>query len=192
MKTSLVLAALLTLAPAALLAQTDAMPPASTDQTKAPAQDAMPMKAPVPPSKSVTINFQGRTTTLTIEDLLKLPQVTVHVHNAHRNADETYTGPLVSDVLAKAGLVANKETQPLILHSTVIATGTDHYYVIYSCAEVEPAFSKGQVIVALTKGNDLPDTEGGNIQLVNTTDAKPARWLHGLTQLNIMTLTQNQ
>jgi hypothetical protein len=188
MKTSLVLAALLTLAPAALLAQTDAMPP----ETKAPAQDAMPMKAPVPPSHSVTITFQGRTTVLKIEDLIALPQVTVHVHNEHRNADEEYTGPLLSDVLAKAGLIASKETQPLILHSTVVATGTDHYYVIYSAAEVEPAFSHGQVIVAITKNNGLPNTEGGAIELVNTTDVKPARWLHGLTQLNIMSLTQNQ
>ena len=188
MKTPFVLAALLTLAPAALLAQTDAMPP----ETKAPAQDSMPMKAPVPPSRSVTVTFQVHTTVLKIEDLIALPQTTVHVHNAHRNADETYTGPLLSDVLAKGGLVANKETQPLILHSTVVATGTDHYYVIYSAAEVEPSFSHGQIIVALTKNEGLPDTEGGAIQLVNTTDTKPARWLHGLTQLTIMSLNQNQ
>ena len=193
MKTFPVLAALFVLAPASLLAQTDAMPP----ETKAPAStgqalQSMPMKAPVPPSKSVTITFQGRTTVLKIEDLIALPQVTVHVHNEHRNADEDYTGPLLSDVLAKAGLTATKETQPLILHSTVVATGTDHYYVIYSAAEIEPAFSHGQVIVAITKNNGLPNTEGGAIELVNTTDTKPARWLHGLTQLNIMSLTQNQ
>jgi hypothetical protein len=189
MKTFPVLAALFALAPVALLAQgTDAMPP----ETKAPAQDAMPMKAPVPPSHGVTITFQGRTTVLKIEDLTALPQVTVHVHNEHRNADEDYTGPLLSDVLAKAGLTATKETQPLILHSTVVATGTDHYYVIYSAAEVEPAFNHGQVIVAIAKSGGLPNTEGGAIELVNTTDTKPARWLHGLTQLNIMSLNQNQ
>ena len=194
MKTFPVLAAaLFVLAPASLFAQTDAMPP----ETKAPAStgqapQSMPMKAPVPPSHSVTITFQGRSTVLKIEDLIALPQVTVHVHNEHRNADEDYTGPLLSDVLAKAGLTATKETQPLILHSTVVATGTDHYYVIYSCTEVEPAFSHGQVIVAITKNNGLPNTEGGAIELVNTTDTKPARWLHGLTQLNIMSLTQNQ
>ena len=176
MKTCLVLAALLTFTPAAILAQTD----------------AMPKKVPVPPSHSVTINFQGRTTVLSFENLINLPQVTVHVHNAHRNTDETYAGPLVSDVLAKAGLTASKETEPLILHSSVVATGTDHYYVLYSCAEVEPSFSHGQVIVAITKGNELPNTEGGTIELVNTTDAKPARWLHGLTQLNVISLNQNQ
>ena len=153
--------------------------------------DAMPMHAPVPPSKSLTVVFEGRTTILSVEDLLKLPQVTVHVHNEHRNADEEYSGPLVADVLAKAGLVASRETQPLILHSTVVATGTDHYFVIYSAAELEPSFTTGQSIIAIMK-HDLPNTEGGLIQLINANAAKPARWVHGLTTLSVMSLQQNQ
>ena len=128
--------------------------------------------------------------TLSIDDLLKLPQVTVHVHNAHRNADETYSGPLVSDVLSRAGLAASKDTEPTILHSSLVATGTDHYFVLYSVAEVQPGFSTGQVIVAVMKSG-LPNTEGGAIQLVNTVDAKPARWIHGLASLNVMTLAPN-
>jgi hypothetical protein len=154
-------------------------------------EEKMPMKAPVPPSHSVNVTFQGRVTTLSVEDLLKLPQVTVKVHNAHRNTDESYTGPLVADVLARAGLTSNAETQPLILHSSLVATGTDKYFVLYSVAEVEPSFSTGQVIVAVMKAG-LPDTEGGLIQLINTLDAKPARWLHGLTDLNVMSLAANK
>ena len=145
-------------------------------------------KPPVPPSRSLNVTFQDHTITLKIEDLLALPQVTVHVHNAHRDADETYTGPQLSDVLAKAGLVAGKETEPLILHSSVIATGTDHYFVLYSAAEVEPMFSRGQVIVAVMKSG-LPDTEGGYIQLINTDGARPARWVHGLADINVMSIS---
>jgi hypothetical protein len=177
-----IIAALLALAPLPLAAQA---PPGK------PHEENMPMKAPVPPSHSVNVTFQGRVTTLTVEDLLKLPQVTVHVHNAHRNTDESYTGPLVADVLARAGLTSSAETQPLILHSSLVATGTDKYFVLYSLAEVEPSFSTGQVIVAVMKSG-LPDTEGGIIQLINTLDAKPARWLHGLTDLNVMSLTANK
>ena len=145
-------------------------------------------KAPVPPSKAVNVTFQGRVTTLSIDDLLALPQTTVHVHNAHRDTDEDYTGPLLSVVLERAGLTSNKETEPLILHSHIVATGTDRYFVLYSAAEVIPAFSKGQTIVAVMK-SDLPDTEGGRIQLINTNDAKPARWVHGLANLNVVSMT---
>jgi hypothetical protein len=159
-------------------------------QQKSDHEAEMAAKPPVPPSKSVNVNFQGRVTTFTVEDLLKLPQVKVHVHNAHRNTDETYSGPLLADVLAQAGLKATPDTQPLILHSSLVATATDHYFVLYSVAEVEPSFSTGQVIVAIMKAG-LPNTEGGAIQLVNTVDAKPARWLHGLTNLNVISIGQS-
>jgi hypothetical protein len=144
-------------------------------------------KPPVPPSKSVTVTFEGKTSTLAVDDLLNLPQVTVHVHNAHRNTEETYSGPLLADVLARVGLKASRETEALILHSSLIATGTDHYFVLYSVAEVEPSFSTGHVILAVMKSG-LPNTEGGVIELVNTVDAKPARWVHGLANLNVMSV----
>jgi hypothetical protein len=152
---------------------------------------AMPEKPPVPPSKFLNVNFQGKTVTFTVEDLLKMPQVTVHVHNAHRNTDEEYTGPLVSDVLAKAGLSPAHENEQLILRSSVVATGTDGYYVVYSAAELEPAFTSGQSIVAVMKSG-LPDSEGGVIQMINANAVKPARWVHGLTNLNVMTLTPSK
>jgi hypothetical protein len=145
-------------------------------------------KAPVPPSKSLNVTFEGRTTTLSMQDLLALPQTNVHVHNAHSKADETYSGPLLADILAKAGLTSTRETEPLILHSTVVATGTDRYFVLYSAAEVEPAFSNSKVIVAVMK-EGLPDAQGGLIQLINTDGAKPARWVHGLANLNVVSMT---
>ncbi len=145
-------------------------------------------KAPIPPSHSLSVTYAGHVTSLSVDDLRKLPQTTVHVHNAHTNADETYSGPLVAEVLARAGLVASKETEPVILHSVVVATATDRFFALYSAAEVEPSFSRSQVIVALMKAT-APDTEGGNLQLINTDGAKPARWVHGLLDLNVLTLT---
>ncbi len=69
----------------------------------------------------------------------------------------------------------------------VVATGSDHYYVLYSGGEV--MYSTGKVIVAVMKSG-LPDTEGGLIQLINTSDAKPARWVHGLSGLSMMRLAE--
>ncbi len=148
-------------------------------------------KSAIPPSRSVNVSFEGKTITLTVEDLLNLPQVEMNVHNAHSNVEEFYSGPLLADVLARAGLKASRETEPLILHSSLVATGSDHYFVLYSLAEVEPNFSSGQVIVAIMKSG-LPNTDGGLIELVNTADAKPARWLQGLTDLNIMSIAPSK
>jgi hypothetical protein len=179
----------LLLAPLPLIAQTDAMPP----EGKAPAQqsDMSGMKTEVKPavkeSKFLNVTFRGATTTLTLTDLVKLPQTTIHVHDAHTKQDVTFTGPLVSDVLARAGLVASDDTHQLILHSTVVATGADGYYVVYSAAELEAMFSGAKAIIAIMRF-ELPNTEGGLIQIVNTADVKPARWVHGLASLNVMSL----
>jgi len=173
----LLLAATLLLSPLAASAQTGSMPGMS-----------MPAKPPVPPSHSLTLVNGAQTKTLTVADLLKLPQVTVHVHNAHRNADEDYTGPLVSDVLALAGLAPTHENEAVILHSYVVALATDHYSVVYSAAEMEPAFSNSKVIVAISKSGGAANDEGGGIQLINTDGARPARWIHGLTTLTVTTL----
>ncbi|MFP5266365.1 MAG: hypothetical protein ACLGQU_03275 [Acidobacteriota bacterium] len=175
---ALLCALVLALAPGALCAQA---------QTGAQTGAKTP-KPPVPASSAVALEFQGKSMSLSVTDLVNLPQVTVQVHNAHRGGiPETYTGPLLSDVLARIGFVATRQTQPLILHSVVIATGTDHYYVLYSAAEAEPSFSLSKVLVAVMK-NGLPDSQGGDIELINTDGAKPARWVQGLMGLSIMSL----
>ena len=167
------------LAPAAL-AQTDAMPP----ETKAPEPMSMPAKPPVKPSSSLIVAYSGRATKLTLADLRALPQQTVTAVDGHTGKSDTFTGPLVADVLAKAGLPANDSSHKLILHGFLNATGTDDYYVVYSLAELEPLFSSGKAIIALTM-DQAPVASG--IELVNPLDVKPARWVHGLASLSVIT-----
>jgi hypothetical protein len=153
------------------------------------AQTAMPMpaaKPPVAPADSLTVNFNGNTTIFNRSTLSLLPQQTVTAFDGHTQKNETFTGPLVTDVLAKAGLIPGDKTHALILRSYVTATGTDGYFVIYSGAELEPMFTSGKAIIALT-ADGAPVASG--IQLVNPLDIKPARWVHGLTTLTVTTTT---
>jgi hypothetical protein len=180
MKRSTVAALLFALAPITTVvrAQTDAMPP----ENMAPMhEDAKPFKR----STSLTVTFDGHTTTFSVEDLLKLPQQTITAVNGDTGKPVTFSGPLVSDLLTKAGLVASAETHSLILHSSVIATGADGYFVLYSAAELEQMFSSGKSIVAVMQF-DLPVPSG--IQLVNPLNVKPARWVHGLASLSVMSV----
>jgi hypothetical protein len=169
----IVLSTLLALTPIALRAQTPMAPMH---------EDAKP---PIAPSRSLTVTYAGKSITLSIEDLLALPQQTITARDGHTNKDVTFSGPLVADVLAKAGLVAGDATHQTILHSTVVATGSDRYFVLYSCAELEQRFTSGKVIVAVMQ-EGLPVPSG--IQIVDPYDVKPARWVHGLSSLNVMTL----
>ena len=134
------------------------------------------------PSTSLTVNLDGNYTTFSTAELKAMPQKTVKVHNAHNNMDETYTGVALGDVLAKAGFVASKATQPKMLHSYVRAEGTDKYWVVYSLTEVEGSEHEGDVIVA-TSMNGGGLGAGGELKLVSTSDKKPQRWVRNLAAI---------
>jgi hypothetical protein len=172
-----VAAILLTLTPLAL-----------TAQSSVPAMPAMPAKPPVTPSTLLSIYLDPQTPVLVfnVSLLQSLPQQTITAVDGHTGKTVTFTGPLVADVLHKAGLPSPADAHERILRSFVRASGTDGYFVCYSLAEMEPAFSSGKVIIALEA--DGKPVESG-MQLVNPLDIKPARWVHGLQSLVLTQLT---
>ena len=137
------------------------------------------------PSSSLTVTVEGRSQTLTMQQIEAMPQKNVTAHNGHTNQDESYTGVTVSDLLARAGFDASaKQAHRQLLHSYLRATGTDFYYVLYSAVEVEGSFHAGDVIVA-TRRNGQPLKNDGKLMLISTGDKQPARWVHNLMSLTL-------
>ena len=138
-------------------------------------------------STSLTITVNGVSQQLSPAELAAMPQTTVRVRNAHTNVDESYTGVLVSDLLAKAGLTLTPKTQGQILRSYLRAQGTDFYFVLYSGAELQSMLHDATVIVALHRNNaDLG--EDGRFKLIATSEKKPARWVRSLVSLTLITV----
>ncbi len=106
------------------------------------------------------------------------------VHNAHANADETYSGVPLSDLLAKAGFVADKSTQQKMLRSYLRVEGTDKYWVVYSVTEVEGSEHLGDVIVATSMDGKGLGADG-ELKLVSTEDKKPQRWVRNLAGIAV-------
>ncbi len=157
-------------------------------QTESASMSAMEMAKPAAtPSTSVTLTVDGKATIFTAADLKAMPQKTVKVHNAHANADESYSGIPLGDLLAKAGFAADKTTQKKMLHSVVRVEGTDKYWVLYSLTEVEGSEHVGDVIVA-TSMNDKDLGADGELKLVSTEDKKPQRWVRNLTAVTLKTV----
>lgn len=147
---------------------------------------AMPARPKAPLSTALTVTIDGKTTIFTVADLETLPQKTVKLHNEHTGKDESYTGPLLSDVLAKCGVTLTPATQKMFLHSTVRAIGTDQYFVLYSAAEVAPGLHAGDVLVATRMGGGSLGADG-NLKLISSEDLKPARWVRNLTAIVLHT-----
>lgn len=158
-------------------------PPAARAQAMAGME--MP-KAAAPLSTSLTLTVDGRITTLSVADLAGMPQKTVKVHNEHTKMDESYTGVALGDLLAKAGLVADKTTHQKMLRDYIQAAGTDKYWVLYSLTEVEASEHDGDVIVATSMDGKGIGADG-NFKLVSTGDKKPQRWVRNLASIVLKT-----
>jgi hypothetical protein len=114
-----------------------------------------------------------------------LPHTFVTVHNPHANADETYSGVPLSDLLAKVGAPLGKELRGTSLTSYVVATGADGYQVVLSLPEIDPDFHPGVVLVADSMNSHPLDANSGPFKLVVTEDKRPARWVRNLTSIEL-------
>src|SRR3984957_6024332 len=111
----------------------------------------MEHSAPSTPSTHLTIKtYEGKTLTLSPEELAALPHKQVAVFNAHSKANETYSGVPLADLLDKAGVPLGESVRGKLFMIGVVGEGTDHSGFLYSLAEVDPAIHTGDVIVADT------------------------------------------
>jgi hypothetical protein len=122
---------------------------------------------------------------MTAEVLKGLARKTVTVYNPHANADETYEGVELADLLAKYGAPLGKDLRGKALAYYVVATGADGYKAVYSLAEVDPSFHPGDVIVADTMDGKPLDARTGPMRLVATEDKRPARGVRNLVSLEV-------
>jgi hypothetical protein len=125
---------------------------------------------------------------LVAADLKAMSRITVTFHNTHTNADETYTGVRVADILAKLKAPLGSDLRGKALTNYVVATGSDGYSVILSLAEVDPTFHPGEVIVADTMNGKPLDAHNGPLKLVVTEDKRPARCVRNLVGIELKTL----
>jgi hypothetical protein len=123
--------------------------------------------------------------TLSAADLKALPHISVTIHNSHTNADETYSGVRLSDLLARIGAPLGNELRGKALANYVVATGSDGYKAVLALAEVDPSFHPGDVLVADTMDGKALDAHSGPFKLVVSEDKRPARSVRNLASIEL-------
>ena len=126
--------------------------------------------------------------TVSVVDLRALPHITVTIHNSHTNADETYSGVRVADLLGKLGAPLGNTLRGEALSKYIVATGSDGYRAVLAFAEVDPSFHPGEVIVSDTMDDKLLDEHSGPFKLVVTEDKRPARSVRNLVSIELKSL----
>jgi hypothetical protein len=147
----------------------------------------MPMGKLIAPTDELRVSAYTKQGNLELKvaDLRVMPRTTVTVHNEHSQADETYAGVRLADVLGKLGAPLGHDLRGVALSGYIVATGSDGYVAVLALAEVDPTFHSGEVIVADTMNGEALDPKSGPFKLVVTEDKRPARWVRNLVSIEL-------
>lgn len=134
---------------------------------------------------TLNVTAPTKTQAFSLETLKSMPHKTVTIHNPHENADETYSGVELIDLLVSLGAPHGKDLHGKALSDYIVATGSDGYKAVLALAEADPEFHPGEVIVADSMGGKPLDPKTGPFRLVVTEDKRPARSVHNLVSIEL-------
>jgi hypothetical protein len=114
-----------------------------------------------------------------------LPRVEVKA-GAHGDAPSAWQGVNLIDVLRAQGAPVGTALRGKALTDFVRVTAADGYQVVFSLAELDPDFG-GRKVVLVDKHEGKPlDAKDGPYRLVVPDDARPARWIHSVTAIELV------
>lgn len=78
-----------------------------------------------------------------------------------RMGEHAYGGPLLYDLIQKAGLKTDSARKNDALRKVVVVTATDGYVAAFAWGEIDPRFANKQILVAYQRdGQRLPEADG--------------------------------
>ena len=117
-------------------------------------------------------------------DFRALPHITIKVHNGRSNTDETYSGVMVSTLLALVDAPIGTKFHEEEMADYLRASGSQGHSVVLSVAEVDPSLHRGYVMVADAR-NGHPLGKSGPYQLIVSEDRQPTRWVRNLFSISL-------
>jgi Oxidoreductase molybdopterin binding domain len=147
-------------------------------------------QAPAPATPSATLSVSGDVRTplsVTPAELKSLPRTSVEVKDEDGRTVK-YEGVLVGELLKRAGATLGTELGGNAMTTYVLASASDGYQVLFSLAELDPAFGGSEIIVADTIDGKPLFAYQGPFRIVSPKDARPARSIRMLQRLDVVRL----
>lgn len=137
----------------------------------------------VAPEPAMEISGGANPVALKLDELAKLPQVTLTVtFNTSKGVQTAdYTGPRLWDVIRTTGLLDGFEHNAE-LAKTLLVTASDGYRIAFSIGELSPEFGNATALLALeTDGKRL----ARGFQIVVQGDKRGARAIHDIVSIEM-------
>jgi hypothetical protein len=149
-----------------------------------PALAALTSVSICPAQAVVTVHGLGASAVkLSLSDLAKLPQQTVHVTEPDKAVK--FEGVLLLDVLSKVDLPLGEAFHKTGASYYLVVDAADGYKAVFAWAELDPSFTDPKVyLVTKRDGKPLADTEGP-FRLVVPGDKRGGRAVHQVTGLTL-------
>jgi hypothetical protein len=103
-----------------------------------------------------------------------------------------YEGVLVGELLKRAGATLGGEMRGNAMTTYVLASASDGYQVLFSLAELDPAFTGSDIIVADTIDGKPLFAYQGPFRIVSPRDARSSRSIRMLQRLDVVRLKKQQ
>ena len=127
---------------------------------------------------------QGHTTSLTPEQLAKMPHVTVNTKD--HDTPVQFEGVPMSTVLAGAGVTMGDTLRGPRLTEALLIEAADGYKVVFALAEFDPAFATREIILADKRDGKPLGGKEGPFRIVAPGDKRPARWIRQVTSMKVV------
>ena len=124
--------------------------------------------------------------TLTADELAKMPRASVKVSS--EGVETSYEGVWIHEVLKRAGVPQGPALRGSALAGYVLAQAQDGYQVVFSLAELDPAFVDSEVLLADSSGGKPLSGKQGRFRLIVPKDKKASRSIRMLTTLEVVQL----
>ena len=141
-------------------------------------------------AQSVTLKgLGGQSVVLSAADLAALPQAKVSF-DAHGDK-HVYEGPLLIDVLAKAGAPTGQQIHGPELADAILVKAADGYQVVFGLGEADPGTRPNRIILA-ARADDAPlGAKDGPFKVVVEGDLRPARSARMVTEIDLVRLVSS-
>ncbi|WDZ99368.1 molybdopterin-dependent oxidoreductase [Mucilaginibacter sp. SJ] len=139
-------------------------------------------------TKEAVVKVTGEVTNpLTIgnADLQQYKQTTV-TRKDRDGKDHTYSGVIVSEILAKAGVTLGPDLRGENLAKYLLVEASDGYQVLFALAELDKGFTDRAIILAdKVDGQPLVPADGP-FRIIVQDEKKPARCIKQVTGMKVM------